>query len=153
MAASPEAITAAIADRLALLDIAYAYARCADRIEAEQLGALFVADGVLRIVRRGVDAPPVQRNGRAEITTAIAKLDRYEKTFHMIGNHTYDIDGDTATGEVYCIAHHVHGEPGERRDHVMMIRYQDQYRREADGWKIVVRELQVDWTEERLVTD
>lgn len=140
-------------DRAALLDVAHAYARHADRIDAESLGALFVEDGVLRIVRRGVDGPPVERVGRSEIVGAIRRLDRYEKTFHLVGNHSYEVDGDAATGEVYCVAHHVHGDPGSRRDHVMMIRYHDRYRREPDGWKIVERELHVDWTEERSVTD
>lgn len=140
-------------DRAALLDVAYAYARHADHVDAESLGALFVEDGVLRITRRGVDGPPVERVGRAEIVSAIRRLDRYEKTFHLVGNSYYEIDGGEATGEVYCVAHHVHGDPGSRRDHVMMIRYHDRYRREPGGWKIVERELHVDWTEERSVTD
>jgi hypothetical protein len=140
-------------DRAALLDVAYAYARHADHIDAERLGALFVHDGVLRIIRRGVDGQPVERVGRAEIVAAIRRLDRYEKTFHLVGNYYHEIDGDTATGEVYCVAHHVHGDPGNRRDYVMMIRYHDRYRREPDGWKIVERELHVDWTEERAVAD
>jgi SnoaL-like domain len=143
----------AASDRAALLDLAYAYARHADRIEAEQLGALFTADGVLRIIRRGVDSAPVERVGRAEIVKAIMRLDRYDATFHLVGNHTYELDGNTATGEVYCVAHHVHGEAGSRSDHVMMIRYHDRYRRDADGWRIVERELHVDWTEERAVTE
>lgn len=142
-----------VTDRLALLDVAFAYARFADRLDAESLGALFVDDGVLRIIRRGVDAPPTERVGRDEIVSAIKRLDRYEKTFHLVGNQYYEIDGDTAMGEVYCVAHHVHGDPGERRDHVMMIRYHDRYRREPVGWRIVERELHVDWTEERVVTD
>ncbi|MCU1398415.1 MAG: nuclear transport factor 2 family protein [Acidimicrobiales bacterium] len=139
------------ADRLALLDVAFAYARFADRIDAASLGALFVEQGTLRINRPG-GAPPVERNGRDEIIAAIAGLERYDRTFHMIGNHYYDVDGDAATGEVYCIAHHVHGDVGSKVDHVMMIRYQDQYRRTSDGWRLLVRELAVDWTEERPVT-
>lgn len=141
-----------VADRLALLDVAYAYARFADRIDAESLGGLFVEDGVLRILRPGADVAPVERVGRAEIISAIKRLDRYQSTFHLVGNHYYEIDGDEATGEVYCVAHHVQGEPGERSDHVMMIRYHDLYRRAPTGWRIVQRELQVDWTEERVVT-
>ena len=137
---------------MALLDLAYAYARHADHIEADALGALFVDDGVLRIIRAG-GAAVVERVGRAEIVTAIGGLARYDKTFHMVGNHSYVIEGEDATGEVYCIAHHVHGEPGSRRDHVMMIRYHDRYLRTGDGWRIVERELHVDWTEERTVTD
>lgn len=142
----------AVADRLALVDLSFTYARSADRIDAEQLGALFVDDGVLRIITRGAAGKPMERVGRADIVSAIKRLDRYDKTFHMVGNHYYVIDGDSATGEVYCIAHHVHGEEGSKRDHVMMIRYHDRYRRDFGGWRFVERELHVDWTEERAVT-
>jgi hypothetical protein len=142
----------ASADRQALTQLAYTYARHADRIEPDLLAALFVEDGVLHITR-GAAYPPVRRSGRAEIAIAIARLDRYEKTFHLVANQLYDIDGDTATGEVYCVAHHVRADHGSRVDHVMMIRYLDQYRRETDGWRIVTRDLHVDWTEDRPVND
>ena len=150
--AAVAAAVAAVSDRLALLDVADAYARFADRIDAESLGGLFVEDGVLRILRPRGGVAPVERVGRAEIISAIKRLDRYQSTFHLVGNHHYEIDGDEATGEVYCVAHHVQGEPDERSDHVMMIRYVDRYRREPDGWRILERELHVDWTEERVVT-
>ena len=139
-------------DRVALRDLVEAYARCADRIDGEGLAALFMPEGVLRIVRRGVEETPAERIGREEIATAISRLDRYVATFHFVGNHYVTVDGDEATGEAYCIAHHLLGESGSQIDHVMMIRYQDQYRRQPDGWKLAVRELRVDWTEERTVT-
>jgi hypothetical protein len=141
-----------IADTLALRELAEAYARAADRVDGPGLAALFMPEGLLRIVRRGSEDPPAERHGREEIANAIARLDRYVKTFHFVGNHYVTVDGDEATGEVYCVAHHLLGDSGSQIDHVMMIRYQDQYRREPDGWRIAVRELQVDWTEERTVT-
>jgi sulfur relay (sulfurtransferase) DsrF/TusC family protein len=142
----------ATSDRLALLDLSYAYARNADRIDAEALGQLFVDDGVLRVINRNAQTPPIERTGRNDIVSAIKRLDRYDMTFHMVGNHSFEIDGESATGEVYCIAHHVHGEPDSKRDHVMMIRYHDRYRHTPDGWRFAQRELHVDWTEERVVT-
>jgi hypothetical protein len=144
-----------IADRIALRRVADDYARHADRREAEQLAALFEQDGVLRIVRRGAEGEPVVRSGRGEIAVAIAKLSRYEMTFHFVGNQTVDIDGDDAVGETYCLAHHIvapaadAGSGAGRTDHVMFIRYQDRYRRHGPTWLIVERELQVDWTEDR----
>ncbi len=143
---------AGLEDRLALRDLAEAYARCADRVDGPGLAALFMPDGVLRIVTRGAETPPRVRNGREEIATAIAGLSRYVKTMHLVGNQYLEVDGDTATGETYCVAHHLLGDSGSQIDHVMMIRYLDQFRREPDGWRIAVRELQVDWTEERTVT-
>ena len=141
-----------IEDRFALRDLAEAYARAADRVDGPALAALFMPEGVLRIVRRGVEEVPAERNGREEIATAIGRLSRYVKTMHLVGNQYLEVDGDTATGETYCVAHHLLGESGSQVDHVMMIRYLDQFRREPDGWRIAVRELQVDWTEERSIT-
>ena len=36
-----------------------------------------------------------------------SRLDRYEHTFHQIGQQTVVLDGDRASGETYCLAHHV----------------------------------------------
>lgn len=144
-------MTPSVEDRLALRDLVEAYARCADRVDATGLAALFVADGVLRIVPRGASEPARERIGREAIASAIAGLDRYTATFHFVGNHYVDVDGETATGEVYCIAHHVSGEPGTENDHAMFVRYEDTYRREPDGWRIAERVLRVQWTEDRAV--
>ena len=54
-------------DRVALRDLVEAYARCADRIDGEGLAGLFMPEGVLRIVRRGVEETPAERVGREEI--------------------------------------------------------------------------------------
>lgn len=142
---------ATIADSLALRELALSYARHADRREPELLAALFARDGELRMVRRGDTGPPTVSRGRAEITAVVARLRRLEATFHFVGNHTVDIAGDAATGEVYCLAHHVSARGHERIDHVMFIRYQDRYRRYGEKWLFIERELHVDWTEDHLV--
>src|SRR4029079_5642277 len=75
-------------------------------------------------------------------------LARYDLTFHVIGNHRVELDGDQATGSTYCFAHHVTGTD----DHVMAIRYEDTYRRDGDGWKIVERHLRHLWNEATTVS-
>ena len=76
----------------------------------------------------------------------------YDATFHFVGQQQVDIDGDTATGETYCIAHHLtipdDGSPAT--DYIMFIRYQNQFVRLDEGWRFAVRELNIDWTETRL---
>ena len=52
------------------------------------------------------------------------------------------VDGDSATGTTYCIAHHLTGAD----DFVMHIRYEDAYVRTADGWRIAARNLRLLWT-------
>ena len=83
-------------------------------------------------------------------------IQRYPKTFHMLGQSTYDIGDTEATGEVYCIAHHLTLDepagPGTGTDYVMFIRYEDTYRPDGAGaWKFAQRRLRVDWTETRVV--
>jgi hypothetical protein len=62
--------------------------------------------------------------------------------------------GEEATGEVYCVAHHLSSAtPGEGDDYVMYIRYLDAYVREAgDDWRITRRDVITDAVERRDVT-
>ena len=145
-------------DRLALRDLVEAYAHHVDRREPDAAAELFTPDGVLRIFNRGTDEPVRQRAGRADIATAMAGLDRYDVTLHVVANHRVAFDGaDAATGEAYCLAHHVRdverpdGTTGPS-DYVMHIRYLDRYARTDEGWRIEERHLQLEFTEERPVS-
>ena len=60
-------------------------------------------------------------------------IKRYPKTFHLLGQSTYDIGDGEATGEVYCIAHHLTPDDHGGTDYVMFIRYEDTYRTDDDG--------------------
>jgi hypothetical protein len=57
--------------------------------------------------------------------------------------------GDHATGESYCIAHHLFTEDGERKLMVAWLRYVDTFVRAGDAWLFAERNLFVDWTETR----
>jgi hypothetical protein len=77
-------------------------------------------------------------------------IQRYDRTFHFLGQSTYDIGDSEATGEVYCIAHHLTPDQHGGTNYVMYIRYEDTYRPDAEGaWKFARRRLRVDWTETR----
>ena len=68
----------------------------------------------------------------------------------MLGQSTYAIGDGEATGEVYCVAHHLTPDAHGGTNYVMYIRYEDTYRPDADGvWKFAQRRLRVDWTETR----
>ena len=139
------------ADRLAIRDLAYRYAAGVDRRDQSLFLSAFHPDATLTIVRNDLDGVErvVVRTGYDELRTIPELITRYDKTFHFVGNHHCVLNGDEATGEVYCTAHHLNSEPHGGRDHVMLIRYQDDYRRGSDGqWLIASRRLVVDWTEE-----
>ncbi len=139
------------ADRLAIRDLAYRYAAGVDQRDRKLFLSAFHPDATLTIVREGSDGIEqiFVRAGYDELGRIPVRITRYDKTFHFVGNHYCVLNGDEATGEVYCTAHHLHAGRPEGTDHVMLIRYQDTYRRGSDGqWLITSRRLVVDWTEE-----
>jgi hypothetical protein len=144
-----------VADRTALRDIVDAYARHVDRRDAVSVAALFTADGrlVSRLHNAAGDAPIVRR-GRQEIAAAlVAGLDRYVATTHVVGGQVVTIDGDTATGDAVCLAHHVYESHGSRRMLVMAVRYTDKFARQPEGWGFAERQLHLDWREDRIMED
>ena len=47
------------------------------------------------------------RTGEKELASVTRLIAAYDRTFHFLGNSRYEFDSDTATGEVYCMAHHL----------------------------------------------
>jgi hypothetical protein len=145
----------AVADRVALRALVDAYAQFVDRRDAASVAALFTADGrlVSRLHNAAADAPIVRR-GRQEIAAAlVAGLDRYIATTHVVGGQVVAIDGDAATGDAVCLAHHVYESHGARRMLVMAVRYTDKFARQAEGWGFAERQLHLDWREDRIMED
>jgi hypothetical protein len=133
-----------------LRSLAEQYARGVDRHDdVDGFVALFLPDAVIEIYDPSDAAEPrvVPSERIARIPESIQ---RYDRTFHFLGQSTYDIGEGEATGEVYCIAHHLTPDQHGGTNYVMYIRYQDTYRPDADGaWKFAQRQLRVDWTETR----
>ena len=106
------------ADRLAIRELIDAYARCADTRDAEGQKALFTDDTHFVVYMDGEGTDPTQDlHGREALTPVFAALNQYEVTMHFNGQSTVSLNGDHATGDTYCIAHHVFSADGERRDH------------------------------------
>ena len=119
--------------------------------------AVIVATGRSPIGRAGkgslVDVRPDDMLGHI-VKNVLAKIPElirvYAKTFHFVGNSAYDIADGRATGEVYCLAHHLTPDRHGGTNYVMYIRYQDRYHPGPDGvWKIADRRVLIDWTEVR----
>jgi hypothetical protein len=138
------------ADRLAIRELFDAYAHCADRRDAESQKALFTEDTHFAVYMKGPGTKPSQElAGREALTPVFADLIRYEATMHFNGQSTIEIDGDRATGESYCIAHHLYTEDGTRKLMVAWLRYLDVFLKVGGAWLFAERELYVDWTETR----
>ena len=124
-----------VAERLALTDLVGRYASLVDARDLQALGTLFTADAVL-VTTGG------ERRGRDEILDAMRGLERYDTTFHLVGQTRHWRDGDATLGEAACIAHHWRLREGVGRDHIMFIRYHDTFAREG-AWRFARRELEV----------
>jgi ketosteroid isomerase-like protein len=123
------------ADRLAIRELIDAYAHCADRRDAEGQRSLFTEDSHFVVYMEGEGTDPTQElHGREALTPVFDDLNRYEATTHFNGQSTIELDGDRATGESYCLAHHLFTEDGKRRLMVAWLRYQDTFLKLDGSW-------------------
>ncbi|MEU3186731.1 nuclear transport factor 2 family protein [Streptomyces sp. NPDC006923] len=138
------------ADRLAIRELIDAYAHCADRRDAEGQMALFTEDASFVVHMDSRSAEPSQRlRGREALAPVFGNLRTYETTTHVNGQSTVVLDGELATGESYCLAHHVWTVGGRRTLMVAAIRYLDTFTKRDGRWYFAERKLMVDWTETR----
>ena len=122
------------ADRLAIRELIDAYARCADRRLTEQQADLY-ADGAHTLVHMGETPDPVQvSTSREQHVEGFSALSQYVATTHFNGQSTIDLDGGSATGEGYCLAHHLLEDGQGRSLTVMSIRYEDTYTKQNGAW-------------------
>ena len=140
------------ADRLAIRELIEAYAHCADRRDAKVQMALFTTEDTHFVVYMNAkDAKPSQElHSRDALAPVFADLNQYAATMHFVGQSTIlSLSGDRATGEAYCIAHHLTVEKEKRRLMVAYLRYLDTFAKVDGAWLFAERLLYVDWLEER----
>lgn len=139
-------------DRFAIRDLFDAYAHCADRRDATGQAALFTDDTRFTVFMDGAGTEPTYvLHGREALMPIFDDLNRYEVTTHFNGQNRVVLDGDSATGESYTLAHHIWTEDGVRKLMVASLRYIDEYARTADGWRFAARDLILDWSETRIL--
>ena len=139
------------ADRLAIRELVDAYAHCADRRDAKGQMALFTEDTRFLVFMDYGSAEPTQElHGRDALAPVFDNLNTYAVTTHFNGQSTVSLDGDRATGESYCLAHHLSiGEDGQRTMMIASIRYLDQFVKQDGEWFFAERRLMVNWTDTR----
>ena len=106
-----------LADRLAIRELVDTYAHCADGRLAENQKSLFTEDTHFLVYMDGEGSEPSQ------------------------------VLNGRATGESYCIAHHLFTENGERRLMLAHLRYGDTFVKLDGAWLFAERNLYVDWIE------
>src|ERR1700680_1052264 len=142
------------ADRLAIRELIEAYAHCADRRDAKGQVALFTRDTHFVVYMNAKDPKPSQElHSRDALAPVFADLNQYDATTHFVGQSTiFTLTGDRATGEAYCLAHHVTVGSGKRRLMVASLRYLDTFVKMDGDWLFAERRLYVDWLDERALS-
>src|SRR5215831_1915073 len=142
------------ADRLAIWELVEAYARCADRRDAKGQMSLFTEDAHFVVYMNAKDPTPSQELHSSEaLAPVFADLNKYDATTHFVGQSTiFTLTGDKATGEAYCLAHHVTVDAGKRRLMVASLRYLDAFVKADGAWLFAERKLYVDWVDERALS-
>jgi|SRR5450755_1014981 hypothetical protein len=140
-----------INDRIAILDLINNYSRYADRREPQKQADLFTEYATIEIYHSepGNSKPDTILRGRSQFITGFETLKKYDVTMHFNGQSIIEIKGKYATGETYCLAHHLWVEDGKRMLMVMGIRYYDQFIRINNQWFFAKRELIFDWVDQR----
>ena len=142
------------ADRLAIRELVEAYAHCADRREAKGQMSLFTEDTHFVVFMNAKDPKPsMDLHSREALAPVFADLNKYDATTHFVGQSTiFTLTADRATGEAYCLAHHVTVDGAKRRLMVASLRYLDTFAKIDGAWLFAERVLYVDWVDERALS-
>ena len=142
------------ADRLSIRELVEAYAHCADRRDAKGQMSLFTADTHFVVFMNAKDSTASQElHSREALAPVFADLNKYAATTHFVGQSTiFSLTSSRATGEAYCLAHHVTVEGENRRLMVASLRYLDTLVKVDGDWLFAERLLYVDWLEERVLS-
>jgi hypothetical protein len=142
------------ADRLAIRELVEAYAHCADRRDAKGQMSLFTVDTHFVVYMNAKDPTPSQElHSREALGPVFADLNKYDATTHFVGQSTIvTLTSDRATGEAYCLAHHITVDAGGRCLMLASLRYRDTFMKTNGDWLFAERLLYVDWLEERALS-
>jgi ketosteroid isomerase-like protein len=139
------------ADRLAIRELVEAYAHCADRRDAKGQMSLFTTDTHFVVYMNAKDpTPSMDLRSREALAPVFADLNKYDATTHFVGQTTIlTLENNVATGEAYCLAHHVTVDGAKRRLMIASLRYLDTFAKIDGAWLFSERLLYVDWVDER----
>lgn len=124
-------------DKQALRELGTLFARAADRADRSLLASLF-ADGA-QVSVGGFSGPA------SEFVGVCAEPAGLERSFHSVSNEFYQVDGDTARGELYVINVSTWNKDGAKTDTLIGGRYLDEYRKVGGAWKIARRTFVHEW--------
>lgn len=127
----------------AIRDLVLRYCRAIDRKDYNALAALYHADAT--------DDHGAMFNGAASefIAWLPSMLETMVATVHSVTNHLIEVSGDSAVGEVYCLAYHRYQGEAGMEELLIGGRYLDRYECRRGQWRFSHRKIVADWNELR----
>ncbi|ARN73263.1 nuclear transport factor 2 family protein [Oceanicoccus sagamiensis] len=135
-----------LANRLAITDILHGHCRGLDRSDADSLKAVYWPEAE-------VDYGAFKGSAHQFADLVVVALaEPYELTQHTIGNTIIQFDGDhQANTESYVTARHLLADGSAEM--VFSGRYLDRLERRGDCWKLIHRQVVMDWSRMHSVVD
>lgn len=134
-------IYATLADREAIRECLYRYARGVDRLDADMLRSAYWPDAIDK---------HLDFTGTVEefIAWAFPIMTHMDQTMHMIGNILMTVRGDTADVESYFYGYHRITIDGAKKDVIGSGRYIDRFEQRGGEWRVAERLVLTDWFRE-----
>ena len=127
------------ADREAIRDCIWRYARGIDRVDEEMLRSVYWPDATDE--HAGMFSGPASEF----VDWSMQNLPTMGDTCHLITNILIRLDGDKAKVESYVYAIHRMEIEGVMRDVIGVGRYLDRFERRDDEWRVAARVVTIDW--------
>jgi ketosteroid isomerase-like protein len=141
---SPEELQCLLDER-DIVAVAVGYCFALDTHDWARLREVFTPDATANL------GLPEQQVGIDEIIERISSaLSGLDDSQHLVSNHEVVVTGDTATHRCYLQAQHIRAVPDASPLYMVAGRYEDEFVRTSDGWRISHRTLTTMWREGNL---
>ena len=130
-------------DRAEITDVLYRYASTIDRFDRDGLRSLLADD----LWAQYGNAEPVSGGDAVAAWIAEATASVVWQ-HHLLSVYHVEVDGDRASALVYHTSHQVFEDDPDTAK-LLVGRYQNELRREPDGWRISRLVLEILWGEEK----
>ena len=122
-----------------LKDLVDTFSNLADVKDAAAQGELFLPDGALEF-QMGMDGEINKIEGREALVQAFAAtINPCKAVYHINGQHTVTVNGDSAEGIAYCVATLANDVDGKDIVTSNYVRYSDLYAKVDGKWYIKCR--------------
>ncbi|MFT3681231.1 MAG: nuclear transport factor 2 family protein [Ferruginibacter sp.] len=139
----------AIEDRIAIKNLVDTFSVLADVKDIDKQVLLFTENATVESVRDGQPSGNVLK-GRRQIGDAFRNfLNLFEVVYHINGQQTIALAGNSASGISYCQVTLIGNENGKKMKTTFGIYYHDEYVKQNGRWLISKRRSNFTWTDKR----